>query len=320
MTDAHIWAERYDRRIEDIFDLQDEVTAAIVATLPGRVEAAQRDMIARKPPASLAAYECALAAKVLHHRSTLGDNAQALTLIDRAIELDPDYAHAHAWRGCILGQSWGYGWCEDKEATFAEVTAELARALALDDNDADVHRILAAIHVTGNDLTRARYHQERALSLNPNYDLVVVQQGELLTWLGRAEDGIEWIRKAMKLNPHHPERFWSHLGRAHFTARQYAEAVEAFMRMSKMDVLQHAFVAASYGWLGDRMAAGAHAAEILRLDPRFDREILPRHDALRRARGPGASARGAGSRRAGQRRGGSARRRSRSCRGGRLKA
>ena len=63
---------------------------------------------------------------------------------------------------------------------------------------------------------RARYHQERALSLNPNYDLVVVQQGEMLTWLGRRRKGAEWIRKAMRLNPHHPERFWSHLGKAHF--------------------------------------------------------------------------------------------------------
>ena len=83
----------------------------------------------------------------------------------------------------------------------------------LDDNDADVHRILAAVKINTNTLTMARYHQERALVLNPNYDLVVVQQGELLTWLGNPQEGIEWIRKAMRLNPHHPERFWSHLAR-----------------------------------------------------------------------------------------------------------
>lgn len=273
-TDAHIWAERYDRRLDDIFELQDEVTAAIAATLPGRVEAAQHDRIGRKTPTSMAAYECVLAAKVLHHRSRKDDNAEALDLVTRAVELDPDYAHAHAWRACILGQAWVYGWREDRDGTFAEMLRELERALALDENDADVHRILAAANVNQGDLVKARYHQERALALNPNYDLVVVQQGEILTWLGRPEEGAEWILKAMKLNPHHPERFWSHLGRARFTARNYHEAIAAFMHMSKMDVMQHAFLAAAYGWLGDRTAAEAHVGRLRALDPDFDLEAF----------------------------------------------
>lgn len=269
-NDAHIWADKYDRKLDDIFAIQDEVTAAIAATLPGRVEAAQRDQLARSKPANMAAYECVLAAKVLHHRSTIADNERAQTLIARAVALDPDYAHAHAWRACILGQAWVYNWCKDRDAVWNEIMAALDRALALDDNDADVHRILAAVNVNNNELTTARYHQERALALNPNYDLVVVQQGELLTWLGRPEEGIEWIRKAMQLNPHHPERFWSHLGKAHFAARQYGEAIEAFMHLSTMDSVQHAFAAACYGWLGDEIAAAAHLRKIKTLDPQFD--------------------------------------------------
>ena len=269
-SDAHIWAERYDRKLDDIFAIQDEITAAIVATLPGRLEAAQHDQLARMKPSSMAAYECVLAAKVLHHRSTREDNVEALKLVDRALQLDPDYAHAHAWRGCILGQAFTYGWCKDKEAALNEVAFELAKALALDDNDADVHRILAAVAIAQSDLNRARHHQDRALALNPNYDLVVVQMGELFTWLGHAEEGTEWIRKAMKLNPHHPARFWSHLGRAHFVGRQYAQAVEAFMHLSSMDVQQHAFVAACYGWLGDRTAAAAHLSKVRELEPGLD--------------------------------------------------
>jgi adenylate cyclase len=269
-SDAHIWAERYDRKLDDVFAIQDEITAAIVATLPGRLEAAQHDQLARMKPSSMAAYECVLAAKVLHHRSMREDNVEALKLVDRALQLDPDYAHAHAWRGCILGQSFTYGWCKDKEATMNEVAFELAKALALDDNDADVHRILAAVSIAQDDLDRARHHQDRALALNPNYDLVVVQMGELFTWLGHAEEGKEWIRKAMKLNPHHPARFWSHLGRAHFVGRQYAQAIEAFMHLSSMDVQQHAFVAACYGWLGDRTAAAAHLSKVRELDPGLD--------------------------------------------------
>ena len=223
-TDRHIWAERYDRELEDIFAIQDEMTRAIVGTLRGRVEAATHDRAKRKPTDNMVAYECVLAAKVLHHRSTRADNAEAQRLLDRALALDPSYAHAHAWKACVLGQTWVYDWCGDRDATGQQIAAELETTLALDDNDSDVHRILAALNLNRDDHDKAAYHQERALALNPNYDLVVVQQGELLTWLGRPEEGIDWIKKAMRLNPYHPERFWNHLGRACYCAEKYAEA------------------------------------------------------------------------------------------------
>ena len=271
-TNRHLWAERYDRELADIFAIQDEVTQAIVATLPGRVEAASRERAARKTPDSLAAYECVLTAKVLHHRVQRELNAQAQALLDRAIALDPKYAHAHAWKACALGQTWANGWCEDREATQARTLEELQTALALDDNDSDVHRILAAVNVIRNLHDSAMYHQQRALSLNPNDDLIVVQQGELLTWLGDAEQGIEWIRKAMRLNPYHPERFWSHLGRAYFVARRYDEAVDAFRRITAVEYTHHAFLAACHARLGDATNAGVRAQATLALAPKFTTE------------------------------------------------
>jgi adenylate cyclase len=268
-TDRHIWAERYDRKLEDIFAIQDEVTGAIVATLPGRVEAATQERVKRKRTDNMAAYECVLAAKVLHHRSQRDANAEAQSLLDRAVALDPNYAHAHAWKACVLGQTWIYGWCADRDATFQQVADELQVALALDDNDSDVHRILAAVNLTRDDHDRAAYHQERALALNPNYDLVVVQQGEFLTWLGRPEEGIDWIRKAMRLNPYHPERFWNHLGRALYGAERFAEAAEAFARITRPDHTHHAFLAAIFAQMGNGVAAAAHAAEVVKLEPAF---------------------------------------------------
>jgi adenylate cyclase len=268
-TDRHIWAERYDRKLEDIFAIQDEVTCAIVATLPGRVEAATHDRAKRKTTDNMAAYECVLAARVLHHRSVREDNEAAQRLLDRALALDTNYAHAHAWKACVLGQSWVYGWCADRDVTFQQVADELAIALALDDNDSDVHRILAALNLTRDDHDKAAYHQERALALNPNYDLVVVQQGELLTWLGRPEEGIDWIKRAMRLNPYHPERFWNHLGRACYCAEKYAEAAEAFARITRPDHTHHAFLAAIFAQMGDGVAAAAHAAEVVKREPGF---------------------------------------------------
>ncbi len=79
-------------------------------------------------------------------------------------------------------------------------------------------------------------------------------------------------REAVRLNPHHPERFWSHLGIAHFTARQYTEAIEAFMRLAATDYTHHAFLTAAYAWLGDKTAASAHVARIQALNPDFDLE------------------------------------------------
>ena len=268
-TDTHVWAERYDRDLEDIFAIQDEITSSIVSVLPGRVEAASRDRAARKTTDNMAAYECVLTGKVLHHRSQREDNLQAQRLLDRAITLDPSYAHAHAWKACVLGQCWVYGWFESREATEQEVMKELETALALDDNDSDVHRILAAVNLAQNQHEQCVYHQQRALELNPNDDLIVVQQGELLTWLGQAEEGIPWIQKAMRLNPYHPERFWSHLARAYFTLHRYDEAITALKHINNPDASQMALHAACLTQLGDQVAGQALARRVLAKAPEF---------------------------------------------------
>jgi adenylate cyclase len=282
-TDRHIWAERYDRELADIFAIQDEVTSSIVATLPGRVEAAAYQLIRRNPTESMAAYELVLTAKVLHHRSRKEENSEAQKMIERALALDPNYAHAHAWRACLVGQTYVNSWCADREAALQTVNDEIKTALGLDADDSDVHRILAALNLVRGDHETAEHHQQRAVALNPNNDLIVVQQGELYTWLGEPEKGIEWIRKAMRLNPHHPERFWNHLGRAFFVAHRYGEAIEAFRRIGHPDQFHHAFLAASFAMADDDTAAGAHARSVLALDPAFSVEAYLRTQHYRLA-------------------------------------
>ena len=180
----------------------------------------------------------------------------------------------------MLGQSFVNGWCADADATVRASTGEVTLALSLDENDSDVHRVLAAINLSLNrDHDKALYHQERALALNSNDDLIVVQQGEVLTWIGQADQGIEWMQKAMRLNPYHPERFWSHLGRAYFVARRYPEAVKAFQRISRPDHSHLAFLAACHAQLGDAAAAEGAAQEVLRRAPDFsiERFIATQH-------------------------------------------
>ncbi len=269
-TANQIWAERYDRDMDDIFALQDELTQAIVATLPGRMEAAVLTQIKRKQTNNLDAYDYVIRGKIHHHLGTAEDNAEALRLLDKAIELDPDYAHAHAWKACTLGQAWARGYLTvDEDKVDERSDQSLKTAYGLDENDSECHRILAAMRLNQKDFERATYHQERGLALNPNHNLLVVQNGEVLTWRGRADEGAKWIERAMRLDPFHPERFWNHLGRALYLARRYAEAVVAFNKLTAPDYTHHAFLAASYAQLGEIETAQAQVNEALAAKPGF---------------------------------------------------
>ena len=118
----------------------------------------------------------------------------------------------------------------------------------------------------------------------------------MLTWLGRPEEGIEWIRKAMRINPYHPERFWGHLGRAQFVARAYGDAIRSFSRITKPDHTHFAFLAAASAQMGDAGAASAYAQEVTQSRAGFHRRCLPRHASLqervRSRASPGGTAEG----------------------------
>ena len=114
---------------------------------------------------------------------------------------------------------------------------------------------------------RCEFGSRAALVRRQFDDLVVVQMGELLTWSGRPDEGAEWIQKAMRLNPHHPARFWSHLGKARFCAKNYHQALDDFGRLPSLDMVQNAYVAACHAWLGNDAEAREHAEAVEAAQP-----------------------------------------------------
>jgi adenylate cyclase len=268
-TGNHIWAERYDRELADIFELQDELTKSVVATLPGRVESADIERIKRKPFHDISAYDCVLRAKLNHHRGTREDNAEGLRLLDQAIERDPECASAYAWRACIVAQAGARGYLEYTDELDKEVYRHTLKGLSLDENDLECVRILCEFRIEQKRLDDALVLNDRALRINPNDPRIVAQRGEILTWRGQPEEGIDWVRKAMRLDPYDADA-WAHLhGRALFGARQYREAVSAFKRIPLPRYSHHAFMAACYTYAGDDEPAETERAEILRLKPDF---------------------------------------------------
>jgi adenylate cyclase len=271
-SEKHVWAERYDRELTDIFEIQDEVTKAIIGALPSRLEAADIERIKRKPPQDLAAYDYVLRSKILHHHGTREANAEALRVLDKAIEVDPDYAQAYAWKACTLRQAILRGYAEEPDAFNAQRIDNAEKALALDENDMECLRILCEIHMEQEDLDKAEHYHDRAFALNPNDPRMLAQRGELMVWLGRPEEGVEWVQRAMQLDPFGANGFAHLLGRALRADRRYEDAITAYKRVHTVRYQHHAEIAACYAASGIDHEAAKQKAETLRLNPDFSTE------------------------------------------------
>ncbi len=268
-TGKNVWADRYDRDLDDIFELQDELARGIVAVLPGRIESSEARRIGSKPPEKMAAYELLLAGKIHHHRFTKDDCIKALDLIDRAITLDPTYAAAYAWKGCVLGQAVGRGFLPNPRALVQGAIETVSTALKLDANEVEAHRIQAEIAIEMNDNARTVHHNERALTLNPNDPRLHAQKGELLTWLGRPAEGFEWIRMAMRLDPY-SSPMWAHLlGRALMMSGQFAEAGAEFSKCAFPRYGYHADAAGCFANAGMSREVEVQTARALEMNPEF---------------------------------------------------
>ncbi len=263
-TGSHVCAEKFDRSLVDLFELQDEITQCIVATLPGRLRSAEFERVRRKSVHDLAAYDCVVAGRIHHHRATRDDNVKALELLDRAIQLDPDFAPAYAWKACVLGQAIQFGFAGDPRAALERAVLAVHHAMSLEEDNVECHRLLCEVYMVYRKLDQAMVHSDRALAMNPNDPRIVAQRGELLTWLGKPEEGVEWVERAIRLDPLGAPGRAHLLGRACFGAGRYDDAASAYRRMPSPNCGLRAELAASLKQAGLDEQADAAVADIKR--------------------------------------------------------
>jgi len=253
-TGAQVWAQRYDRALHDLFAVQDDVTRSIVACVAGRIEAVHADMARRKAPHALAAYDWLARGRALHHRRTPADNAAARAALDTAVEIDPDYAQAHAWRACAYGQAAMMGIAVDSES-MRDAMQSLWRALELDDNDAECHRLACEISMW-SDLDKSWSEHERALELNPNDARIVGQRGELCLYRGELEEAAVALEQAVRLDPLSPKPYQRHLASVRYMQRNLDEATRVLKRLgeTRADVLALSIAVATMRGDGGELA------------------------------------------------------------------
>jgi adenylate cyclase len=301
-TDAHLWADRFDGTLEDIFDLQDQVTASVVGAIAPKLEQAEIERAKHKPTENLDAYDYFLRGMAAFHQWTREGNNEALQHFYRAIELDPKFASAYGMAARCYVQRKAGGWITDRAQEITE-TARLARRAAELGKDDAVALCTAgdALADVVGDLAAGVALTDRALVLNPNLAWALLFSGWAKIASGDPDAGLERIARALRLSPHDPQIFSMRAATAyaHFFAGRYAEAfswAEMAVREQPSFLLSTCMAAASGALAGRSEEAEAAMARVRHLDPAlcisnlkdFFPIRLPTHfatwaDALRRA-------------------------------------
>jgi adenylate cyclase len=273
-TEGHLWAERYDRDLKDIFALQDEVAQKIVAALAVKLTKDEQKHLVRKYTDNMEAYDSLLQGMEYKNRYTKEANAQARQMFERAIDLDPEFAQAYALLGLAHVHEWSLGWSQDPQS-LEQAFERAQRAIALEDSLPLGHYILGEVYLWRKQHEQAIAEAEKAIALSPNDADGIAGLGSTLNWAGRPEEAIGLVKKAMRLNPMYPVWYLWNLGHAYFLTGRYEEAIETLKSVLDRNpyfLPPHAYLAASYSELGRQEEAQAEAAEVMKLSPQTSTE------------------------------------------------
>ena len=264
-----IWGEQYNRGIEDIFDVQDEITQIIVSATASKIRASEAERLRLLPPNSLEAYGFLLRGQSHVVRYTQADVRQAQGLYNAALSSDPKYARALSAKSRTLNLEWRYNWAPEPETALNE-SFDLAQvAVGLDPSDARGFGELGFAHLYRKENDAALSAYERALQLNPNDADLMSDMADAMAHSGRSEDAVDLLGKAMHLNPFYPDQYIWHLGGAYFNLKEYDIVVQTINKMQNPTEGRR-LLAASYAHLGETEKAGEQVKRILAAHPNFN--------------------------------------------------
>jgi len=251
-----IWSNNFDLSVDEIFDVQDEIAEQIVSTIVGRVEADSINTIKTKRPDNMDAYDLVL--KGLEYAKNGGvfkeNTENAVKLFEQAIEVDPNYARAYAWKACSLGNL--SDWEEDPDPNIlSEAIASAKKALELDPNEPEVHRIMGAIKLWfERDHELAKYHFEKARELCPSDVYIISRYAVMLNYFGEFEKALSELERAMRLDPFSHDLLFGPEGMCHYWLENYDQAIASFRKV-RVPSRNLFYLAATYFKKGDKELA-----------------------------------------------------------------
>jgi TolB-like protein/Flp pilus assembly protein TadD len=281
-TGAHIWAERYDRELEDLFAVQDEVTGAIAARIEPELGELERQRVLRKPTENLDAWDCYHLGLSHMYRFSRESNLEAQRLFRRAIEFDPGFAEAHARLAYCAVLQMVYFDALPTPGSLDEALALARRAAAIDERDAFAHLSVARVHLARREYDDALAACRLSIELNPTLAQAYCAMGDALSYAGRLEEAIEQFERAIRLSPQDPWRwaFYSYQALAYIFLGRYEQAVErarAALRVPNCQYWTNAHLAAALGHLDRAAEARAAVEELLQRKPDFSIRYATEH-------------------------------------------
>ncbi len=253
-TGKQLWAERYDKAADEIFAVQDDVVRTIVSTLEGRLAVTAAAHLRTIPTTSWAAYDYFLQGRELSNRYRAHEADRFLA---RAIELDPDFIHAYAWRASTLIVKY---WDDLNPEVLQQAVDCAKKALSLDESDAWCHQAMGFVSLHSGKLELAGMHFERAISLNTNDVNILADYANWLCYVGRFDEAMECLDRAMQRDPFPPTWMWEVRGSVLLLTHRYEEAIVAFQKAPIENFFTHACLAATYAWAGQMENARSELA------------------------------------------------------------
>jgi TolB-like protein/Tfp pilus assembly protein PilF len=263
---GHLWAERFDRDLADVFAVQDEVVGSIVEALLGKFAAS--GLPARKLPNSLEAYDLCVRGRFLYQKMNDREGKEARQLFERAIFLDPNYAEAHAYLAWCHWLGW-VNWFEPEDPHRQRALAHAECAVALDASDPFARSVLSYVLAYEHKYEESEAHIEAAMRLDPNHADSHAMRTDLLVMEGRPLEAIESIVRALRLNPHPPPWYYWLKGEAEYAARQYERAIQTLRHQSTYGTPSRSILAASLAQFGRLEEARVEARLFLADYPNF---------------------------------------------------